>query len=252
MPVIGSNQEIIKEYLGPDEIGTIFLGNTLVQGVEEPGTIPLQSDLIFNVDANDINSYPGSGSTWFNTATNGASTNLLFTGSVSFNTGEFNKTNYFQFDTASYWSTSNIAATVNNRTLCAWIWADDTSNNEWLNYGRGTGATDLGNSRLQTNSNVATFAASNFAPQPTGSVSSGAWFNLIGVGIEGGINDTASLYINGVLAETVTGEILSQRQNRAVWAPNLQGRIALMSIYDVAFDAATALNYFKNTRVLFT
>jgi len=36
MPVIGSNQEIIKEYLGPSEIGRVYLGNNLVQN----GTIP--------------------------------------------------------------------------------------------------------------------------------------------------------------------------------------------------------------------
>jgi hypothetical protein len=252
MPVIGSNQELTTEYLGTQEIGTFYFGGNLIQGVEGPGTIPSQSALIFNVDANDINSYPGSGSTWFNTATNGASTNLLFTGSVDFYQGNFNKTNYFQFDSASYWSTDNITATVNNRTLCAWVWADDTSNNEWLNYGRGTGTADVGNSKLVTDNNIAAFWPSNFAPRPTGSVSSGAWFNLIGVGIEGGVNDTSLLYINGELSDTVVGENLSTRQNRAVWAPALQGRIALMSIYNIAFNAATAASYFKNTRVLFT
>jgi len=31
MPVIGNNQETIKEYLGPNELGRVYLGNTLVQ-----------------------------------------------------------------------------------------------------------------------------------------------------------------------------------------------------------------------------
>jgi hypothetical protein len=249
MPIYLGNQEIGKELVDSYELGNVYLGaNKIQSGI--PSALPIpQSGLIFNVDANLTSSYPGSGSIWYNTATAGASTNLLFTGSVSYVTQNFGYTNYFQFNTASYWSTSNIEGTVNSRTLCVWVWVDTIGGFDWLAYGQGTGFTDVGISRIGVDTNTAEFAPSNFsAGWVSGSVATGSWYNIIGVGSVG--DGRASIYINGVLRQTKTEASLITRTNRAVYGGG-NGRVGMMSIYNEAFDATTAATYFNNTKEIF-
>jgi hypothetical protein len=253
MPIYYGNTATGNTYVDAYPLGNVYYGDSKIQGNFTTASIS-QTNLIFNVDANNTASYPGSGSIWYNTATNGASTNLLFTGSVDYVVGGTNITNYLQFNTASYWSTSNISETVNSRTLCAWVWIDNTISNEWINYGRGTGFVDTGNTKLNTEDNVGKFFTSNFAPILSGSVTTGQWYNLIGVGYKNpnvGEPDQGLFYINGRLVKFENSVTLDPRTNRAVWSSNLFGRISMMSIYKVALDAAGAATYFNNTKELF-
>jgi hypothetical protein len=250
MPIYQGNQKINAEYVDSYQLSNVYTGATKVQGNLTVLPIPSQSALIFNVDANLTSSYPGSGSIWYNTATSGASTNLLFTGSFTYSTGSFGNTKYFQLNTASYWSTDNITSTTTNRTLCAWVWVD-TIGGDWLNYGQGQIGTDTGISRIGVDTNTATFAPSNFAEGWVSSpITTGSWYNIIGVGVELGANDIASIYVNGVLRQTTNTATLITRTNRAVYGGG-NGRVGMMSIYNESFNAATAATYFNNTKELF-
>ena len=250
MPIYLGNTEIGSEFVDAYQLGNLYLGANKVQGGFTTLPIP-QSNLIFNVDANSTASYPGSGSIWYNTATGGASTNLLFTGSVSYVTQSVRNTNYFQFNTASYYSTSNITTGVDNRTMCAWVWVDNTSELLWMNYGGGTGFTDLGTSRISTAGNLGFWQGSNFS-SISGSITTGKWYNIIGTGVENGSgNDVLAIYINGTLIQSINNATITNRTNRAVFSETVFGRLAMMSIYNIAFDASTAATYFNNTKELF-
>jgi hypothetical protein len=76
MPVIGSDSETLKEYLGPNAQGRIYLGSNLVQ----KGTDV--NDIIAFYDVANSNSYPGSGSTLYDLS--GNNNDLIITGSVTY------------------------------------------------------------------------------------------------------------------------------------------------------------------------
>ena len=76
MPVIGSDNEILKEYFGPNTQGRIYLGSNLVQ----KGTDV--NDIIAFYDVANSNSYPGSGSTLYDLS--GNNNDLTITGSVTY------------------------------------------------------------------------------------------------------------------------------------------------------------------------
>jgi hypothetical protein len=252
MPIYQGNALLGNQYVDAYQLQNVYRGANKVQGNLTVLPIPTSS-LIFNVDANSTASYPGSGSTWYNTATVNASTNLLFTGSVTYVTGGFANTNYFQFNTASYYSTNNITQSApDDRTMCAWVWADNTVQNNWMNYGGGTGFTDLATSRIVTGDNFGYWFGSNFS-RTSGSITTGQWYNIIGTGREvGSGNDVLALYINGVLVDSLNNATMTTRTNRAVFSDVLlYGRLAMMSIYSVEFDASTAATYFNNTKELF-
>jgi len=256
MPIYLGNTEIGKELVDSYELGSIYLGNNKIQsGI--PSALPIpQSGLIFNVDANLTSSYPGSGSIWYNTATAGASTNLLFTGSVSYVTQNFGYTNYFQFNTASYWSTSNIEGTVNSRTQCAWVWVDNDGGGNYFWYGRGSEFTDVGAPYLLSTDTLASYRGAGGASNLSGSIETGKWYNVIGVGFVNpsvGANDSMSFYINGVLTQTASysGLFISPRTNRAVFAETSTLRLAMLSIYNFSFSDTDAATYFNNTKEIF-
>jgi len=254
MPIYQGNALLGNQYVDAYQLQNVYRGANKVQGNLTVLPIPTSS-LIFNVDANNAASYPGSGSTWYNTATVNASTNLLFTGSVTYVTGGFANTNYFQFNTASYYSTQNITQSApNNRTMIGWFWVDNTDSQQQMCYGGGTGFTDLGTSRLSTQDNLAYWNGSNFLPNVSGSITTGQWYNVAGTGVinVGSDNDILEIYINGVLVNSVNNAFMNTRTNRAVFSDgNLFGRIGMMSIYDAALDSTAIATYFNNTKELF-
>ena len=249
MSIYVGTQQIGIEYVDSYQLGNVYLGANPIQAYFPVATpIPSQSALIFNVDANSLASYPGSGSIWYNTATNGASTNLLFTGSVTYTPANSGFAPYFLFDTASYWSTSNISSTVTDRTQCVWIYVQNTDDTTWLGYGKGQAGADVSVSKIRTSSNFGIYAPSNFLPHASASISSGQWINLIGITS----GTTGSLYINGTLAKTETGITTATRTDRAVISDgNITGRISMLSIYNIALDAATVAAYYNNTKAIF-
>jgi hypothetical protein len=81
--------------------------------------------MVLNLNAEDASSYPGTGTTWFDTSGNGY--NATMTGSVSFvNTSP----KYFNYtDTPNYFiGNSNITASISNAiTIISWIKVTDTT-----------------------------------------------------------------------------------------------------------------------------
>jgi hypothetical protein len=64
MPVIGSNQETIKEYLGPDELSRLILGNTIVQGAP-PTYISASGGTLTTFGPYKIHTFTSTGSSTF-------------------------------------------------------------------------------------------------------------------------------------------------------------------------------------------
>ena len=252
MSIYLGTQQIGDFDLGPTNSNKIYLGSNLANPGILSGSIP--GSPIFHVDANNPASYPGSGSTWYTLGTE-ANVDLIFTGSATFNQVEGIKSNYFELDGATYFSTNNIATTVTNRTMIGWFYTENTSSVDLLEYGRGTGFTDSGVSRIRFNPTDWTYTPSNFLPYVTSSAEqavTGSWTMVAGVTQEIGGLDNAYLYINGILVNSINDASSSTRTNRAVFSLGpIYGQLAIMSIYQSALTSAQINQYYEATYSLF-
>jgi hypothetical protein len=259
MSIYLGTQQIGDFDLGPTNSNKIYLGSNLTNPGILSGSIP--GSPIFHVDANNPASYPGSGSTWYTLGTE-ANVDLIFTGSATFNQVEGIKSNYFELDGATYFSTNNIATTVTNRTMIGWFYTENTSSVGLLAYGRGDALTDTGVSRIAfSDSNLTTpythwaYSPSNFQPWAVSTAEqaiTGSWTMIAGVTS----GTTAFLYYNGILVNTQESITTSTRTNRAVFSGTntitpIYGRLAIMSIYQSALTSAQIQQYHSATYSLF-
>jgi hypothetical protein len=212
-------------------------------------------------DAGDTNSYPGSGSDWFNIGTSASSNDVTLYNNVSYNGGdgggclEFNGTNNygiitydstFDFSTGNY--TINTWVKFNSLTSAVGVTAKDTSgsNFDWCIY--------LPDSDYISNYSNGT--STNVTANIPGTVSTGTWY-LITIS---SISSYISIYLNGVEYGTTTYMSTSNSNTTALtigclgWnSPStfLNGSIAVMEYYDVGLTDYLALDYFNTTKSRF-
>ena len=90
------------------------------------------NDLVLNVDASNISSYPGAGNNWYDLSGNGTS---LFLTNATFSSSNGG---YLNFNGASSYSVSTnynfVSNTLNSHTFTAWIYPS-TSNATVVSYG---------------------------------------------------------------------------------------------------------------------
>lgn len=259
MSIFLGSQQLGNFDLGSTNSSKIYLGSNLANPGILSGSIP--GTPLFHVDANNPASYPGSGSTWFTIGTE-ANVDLIFTGSAEFYQVEGIKSNYFELDGATYFSSNNIATTVTNRTMIGWFYTENTSSVGLLAYGRGTGGTDTGVSRIAFNySNLTTpfthwaYSPSNFQPFAVSSAEqaiTGSWTMIAGVTS----GNTCFLYYNGILTDVKIPITTSTRTNRAVFSGTnsitpIYGKLAIMSIYQSALTSTEISQYYSATYSLF-
>jgi hypothetical protein len=220
MPVIGSDSETLKEYLGSSELGTIFLGNTLVQGNDE--AIISDIGLVAYYDISNTSSYTSGSSVIFDLTSN--NNDMLIRTGVSYSTdngGILSLTDGYAVATASANLPSGSAVTQPDFSIGYWARWDQfgTSNNPENPFSMGGFGTFGGSSVpgyiAMTNISSSTdlwFGSTFPSPIPEDPVpvralevnstfNSGSWYNIVFTysGSEN-VNDNpglATAYLNG-------------------------------------------------------
>lgn len=211
--------------------------------------------LILNLDARNVRSYPGTGSSWTNL---GSSQNVLTVGAgITHSNGAFvyngtaNQTTSFTFNSTQFINT--------NYTWIAWVLGTQTVNNNMPSIGYGSG----GWARLGFRSDVNwTFSAYNDSGPPNtsdvliGAGSTTAWTNLCAVGdfsnsvirtYRNGIFSSQGTYRNttgngssfgiGISGDTFTG-----------WNSTFTGQISIVQIYNRVLTETEIKQNFEATR----
>jgi hypothetical protein len=212
-------------------------------------------------DAGDANSYPGSGSDWFNIGTSASSNDVTLYNNVSYNGGdgggclEFNGTNNygivpydstFDFSTGDY--TINTWVKFNSFSSVMNITSKDTYgvNFDWSIYI--PDANNIYNYSNGTSTNVSAYLST--------ALSTGTWY-LITIS---SISTNISIYVNGVEYGTTTSMSTSNSNTTALtigcysWnnpGAFLNGKIAVIEYYNVGLTDYLALNYFNTTKSRF-
>jgi hypothetical protein len=161
------------------------------------GTPVYNNSLVLNLDAGNANSYPGTGTTWFDLAT---STNGTLVNSPTFNSNQFTFNGSNQF--VNFGNTNNIG--TDSVTLAAWI--KTTSNQDYAGIvGKAFYGDKLGRFSLHTRSGgklgiitqgLLNGSPSNIEVTSTQNINTGNWVFVVGV-IDRSYGN--KLYINGVL-----------------------------------------------------
>jgi hypothetical protein len=204
--------------------------------------------LVLCLDAGNLKSYPGSGTTWTDLSGNGR--NATVNGSPTFTNGYFDITG-----DSTYISLSNsgLVPRTNDFTYSTWINFDATDNVDTI-FENGSW-TDTLLFRYQTNS-VAVYAEGALRGTFSWTASAGVWYNVVFKRESG----TCSMYINNILTGTpftMTTDINLANTNlflmRSQHAVNqfLNGKIATFSIYNKALTASEVQQNFNATRSRF-
>jgi len=149
--------------------------------------------LVLNLDAGNANSYPGTGTTWFDLAT---STNGSLVNSPTFNSNQFTFNGSNQF--VNFGNTNNIG--TDNVTLVAWV--KTIANQDYAGIiGKAFYGDKLGRFSLHTRSGgklgiITQSALSNVEVTSTQNINTGNWVFVVGI-IDRSYGN--KLYINGVL-----------------------------------------------------
>lgn len=202
----------------------------------------VRNGLVLHLDAVNIKSYPGSGTTWSDLSGNGNDTTLVNTPAYS--------TGYFTFDGTNEQGnlTSTIDAESPSFSGFSWIYRNDSTTTDTIfgasgKYGALLLTTD-GRLRLQTQLTGSFLIESN-----TSLISNSTWYN---VGVTRG-SLTDKLYINGV--EVASGTVARGRSfggmNRIGQTSNMDyfnGRISNVIAYNRELSVSEIKQNFEALR----
>lgn len=194
----------------------------------------VEDGLVLNLDAGDTDSYPGSGTTWFDLSGNGR--NATINGSPTFANGYFDITS-----DSTYISISNsgLVPRTNDFTYSTWINFDSFDGSDTI-FENGSW-TDTLLFRHQSNI-INVYAESALAGSFSWTPSAGVWYNVVFKRESG----TCSMYINNTLTGTpftMTTDInlantnLFLMRSQHTTGQFLDGKIAIFSIYNRSLSA---------------
>lgn len=224
-------------------------------GILDSGQKIVSDGLVLHLDAAQLRSYSGSGTTWTDLSGNG--NNGTLTNSPTYNSSNGGSIVFSRFagNYVDITSSSTISFTT-SCTLNVWFMLDDTEN-RW----RG-----LLNKRLDS-SNVANYGTNIFSnnqmqvfyrsssgfqiAQDIFTYTVGVWYNVCGTFTQNSTNTNIVIYRNATSVSTLTGtgNLVSNSVNATVGASSpgfetLDGKIAIAQIYNRALSATEVLqNY---------
>ena len=261
----GALFKIYNRALTSKEVLQNFDAQKVRYGTLDPEPTIVKDGLVLNLDAGNKNSYPGSGTTWYDLS--GFERDATLFNNVQYDSDlsgslDFNRTND-SYATIPHDATisSEVFGTSNNFTLSAWFVID-----QYASYScfiqKATGGwysnTTAGLWSEATN-RLLFVMGSNETSNPSGSTlqivynaTPGVWYNMVGVAD----GTTARLYINGNqvgtanIASTLTRPRSENTANITIGTrsvsttPELDGRISNVSVYNRGLSAAEVLqNY---------
>jgi hypothetical protein len=206
--------------------------------------------LQFYVDAGQVSSYPGTGTTWYDIS--GNSRNLTMNG-LTYNSSDGG---YIQFSGSNTAESSSYTINLSNGFTVESVAKFSGSNYEGLFAFNSQMSSDYINVQAQGGSNIRWEVESGQSLTSTGTLSSNTWYHFTCV-YEGDSNDTsgtARIYINGV--ENNTTSLNSNRvgQNQTstfilgLWDGYLTGNIALSRMYNRVLTPLEVLQNFNATK----
>lgn len=154
--------------------------------------------IVFNIDASNTSSYPGSGNTWYDISGNGNDVTLV-------NSPTWNANGWFEFAFANNqygtFSDANLASGSSSRTVSAWFNVSGATNNFQTLTAYGTVGTGLGNALYLKYGTYASYY-SGYSSDLDSNYSSmtNIWYNTIAT-YDG---TTAKVYVNGLLRNSAS------------------------------------------------
>lgn len=156
----------------------------------------VKSGLIVDLDAGNVNSYSGSGTTW--TDLSEEQNDFTMTGSLSF--VENGESSYFvsTASIANYWSISSFAHPTGAMTAEMWLACDVASDGEgFYSYAVGTGTDSNENLVINNSSQNIRFYLGSAFTSTTQNISNGNWTQMVRTSERG--SGAEVLYLNGEL-----------------------------------------------------
>ena len=218
-----------------------------------------ESGLVLALDAGNLKSYPGSGTTWTDiigrgntgTLTNGPTYSNQNGGSIVFN----GVNNYVENLSPNLGISGDTSVTLS----CWFFNSKNTSNNQaLLVYGNGSTGGDSISILLRNLSFYASFNGGLDAVIADNVYALNTWNNVVVTKTPGAINTTTKLYLNGVeqtitSASSSTPSLSSRVVRVARWTADaspfyLQGGVSAALIYNRALSAAEVLQNYNSLK----
>lgn len=217
--------------------------------------------LVFHIDAANVKSYGGSGTTIYDLSGQ-RNTSILTNGATfdSSNRGSFvfdGTNDYIENTTPSLGITGNVAV-----TLSAWIYFTGTNGaggyNSILTYGGGPTAGDTVSIGLYDNYRVSfSMNGGQNVVTNTNTISNNIWYNIAIVKTPGPADTTTKIYVNGqeqaiASASSTTPNVVATVLRVGKWVNDasyyFQGKISQASIYNATLSTAEIRQNFNAIR----
>ena len=154
-------------------------------------TVTPNSDMLLKLDANLSESYPGSGTTWYDLA--GTQQNMTLVGNPTFVSGTIS---YFDFNgSGQYAQGSGLTVPTTVYTKSVWFWVDVYTDNNIVRGFDGVGGHFLymgGSTKIQVGHHNQPAAFNTY--QSTGTISLNTWYNVV---VTFNTSNGFKIYING-------------------------------------------------------
>ena len=215
--------------------------------------------LVLCLDAGNIKSYPGSGTTWTDLSGQGNDGTLV--NGVGYSGGNLGS---LSFDGVNDYVSTNYTATFQDFTLCGFVKANDPNGKTWediidsydidssdwcrLAFKDGKPSLEIDANSVRSSVTSSTIATAD------------QWYHIVGVRS----GTTGYLYINGILnnQNSVTGNVISADTDSQFFIGNISrpdtpnegwnGNIAQASIYNKALTASEIQQNFNALRGRFS
>ena len=214
----------------------------------------VSTDLQLHLDAGDTNSYPGTGTTWYDLSGNGyngtlsgtsfssdVGGNIVFNGSADVSHGIINLTNSF-----TYWSWVKVSARSDMHTLLA---NAAPGPNNGFKFTVNTYQNNNRNLGLELNNGSGDW---NTAVTDSGLIQADVWYN-VAFSFENTTGEV-KLYVNGNLKDSYSNFVSNINTNQNLLAGKmfsgygLQGNKAVYTIYSKILKDAEVLQNFHATK----
>jgi hypothetical protein len=228
--------------------------NDLIMGFYR-GPHIVTDGLVLSLDAGNVKSYPGSGTTWFDKS--GFGNNGTLTNGPTFNSGNGGS---IVFDgTNDYVQTATNSIPNNSSFSLACYFNITTLNSAFrpLVDGGNLGSGTAGYTLAIDNTNRLFIAVNAGYISINTSLSTNTWYYIVGTALAGSPY-TLSIYVNGILAtpfasantNTLTNNALYNRLGTSITGTPIRfpGRIASTQIYNRALTAQEVLQNYNATK----